>query len=201
MRFKAVERTLTSWPGPPRPGPCPQPGALREPGGDLLQGKGGRRIYVLHGPGPAGYRSGRLADEEKGVPAYEVLETFKGTELEYREYEPLFACAGEAAAKQRKKAHYVVCDGYVTMSDGTGIVHIAPAFGEGRRTGRQKVRPPFVQFVDGKGNMTEGNSLRGHVCEGCGQAHPDGPGERGASSTTRPNSSMNIPTAGGATRP
>ena len=98
---------------------------------------------------------GRLADEEKGVPAYEVLETFKGTELEYREYEPLFACAGEAAAKQRKKAHYVVCDGYVTMSDGTGIVHIAPAFGEDDGRVGRKYGLPFVQFVDGKGNMTE----------------------------------------------
>ncbi len=98
---------------------------------------------------------GRLADEEKGTAAYQVLETCKGKELEYREYEPLFACAGEAAAKQHKKAHFVVCDGYVTMSDGTGIVHIAPAFGEDDgRVGRE-YDLPFVQFVDGKGNMTE----------------------------------------------
>ena len=66
---------------------------------------------------------GKLGEEEK--PAYEVLETYVGTDLEYKEYEPLFACAGEAAAKQRKKGHYVTCDDYVTMTDGTGIVHIA----------------------------------------------------------------------------
>ena len=61
---------------------------------------------------------GKLSEE--GKPAYEVLETYQGKDLEYREYEPLFACAGEAAEKQKKKAHYVVCDGYVTMNDGTG---------------------------------------------------------------------------------
>ena len=77
---------------------------------------------------------GKLAEKDGDgnvtKPAYEVLETYKGTDLEYREYEPLFACAGEEAKRQRKKAHYVTCDTYVTMSDGTGIVHIAPAFGE-----------------------------------------------------------------------
>jgi len=97
---------------------------------------------------------GRLGDEENGVKAYEILERYKGTELEYREYEPLFACAGESAAKQHKKGHYVVCDGYVTMSDGTGIVHIAPAFGEDDGRVGRKYDLPFVQFVDGKGNMT-----------------------------------------------
>ena len=97
---------------------------------------------------------GRLGDEEKGVKAYEVLDTFKGTALEYKEYEPLFACAGEAAAKQKKKAHFVTCDTYVTMTDGTGIVHIAPAFGEDdSRVGRE-YDLPFVQFVDGQGNLT-----------------------------------------------
>ena len=97
---------------------------------------------------------GRLADEEKGVKAYEILETYKGTGLEYKEYEPLFACAGEAAAKQHKKGFYVTCDGYVTMSDGTGIVHIAPAFGEDDGRVGRKYDLPFVQFVDGKGEMT-----------------------------------------------
>ena len=96
---------------------------------------------------------GKLAKEE-GEKAYEVLETYKGTDLEYKAYEPLFACAGEAAAKQKKKAHFVTCDNYVTMSDGTGIVHIAPAFGEDdSRVGRD-YDLPFVQFVDGKGDMT-----------------------------------------------
>ena len=62
---------------------------------------------------------------KKEKKAYEDLETYKGTDLEYKEYEPLFKCAGEAAAKQKKKGFFVLCDGYVTMSDGTGIVHIA----------------------------------------------------------------------------
>ncbi len=98
---------------------------------------------------------GRLADTENGQAAYEVLETYTGKDLEYKEYEPLFACAGEAAAKQRKKGHYVTCDSYVTMSDGTGIVHIAPAFGEDDAQVGRKYDLPFVQFVDGRGNMTE----------------------------------------------
>ena len=98
---------------------------------------------------------GRLADEENGKPAYEVLETYEGKDLEYREYEPLFACAGEAAAKQNKKGHYVVCDTYVTMTDGTGIVHIAPAFGEDDAQVGRKYDLPFVQFVDGKGDLTK----------------------------------------------
>ena len=98
---------------------------------------------------------GRLADEKSGTKAYEVLESYTGKDLEYREYEPLFACAGEAAKKQRKKAHFVTCDGYVTMSDGTGIVHIAPAFGEDDGRIGRNYDLPFVQFVDGKGNLTE----------------------------------------------
>ncbi len=96
---------------------------------------------------------GKLATEDK--PAYEILESYKGKDLEYKEYEPLFACAGEAAAKQHKKAHFVTCDGYVTMSDGTGIVHIAPAFGEDDSRIGKNYDLPFVQFVDGKGEMTK----------------------------------------------
>ena len=96
---------------------------------------------------------GELAEE--GKPAYEILETYKGKDLEYKEYEPLFACAGASAEKQHKKGFYVVCDGYVSMSDGTGIVHIAPAFGEDDARVGRKYELPFVQFVDGKGNMTE----------------------------------------------
>ena len=96
---------------------------------------------------------GKLAKDDE--PAYEILEKYKGTDFERREYEPLFACTGEAAAKQHKKAHFVTCDNYVTMSDGTGIVHIAPAFGEDdSRVGRE-YDLPFVQFVDGQGNMTK----------------------------------------------
>lgn len=96
---------------------------------------------------------GKLATTDQ--PAYEVLERMEGRALEGREYEPLYACAAESAARQRKKAHYVLCDGYVTMSDGTGIVHIAPAFGEDDARIGRKYDLPFIQFVDGKGDLTE----------------------------------------------
>jgi len=103
---------------------------------------------------------GTLAQEE-GQKAYEILESYKGTDLEYKEYEPLFACAGESAAKQHKKGHYVTCDNYVTMTDGTGIVHIAPAFGEDDAQVGRKYDLPFVQFVNGKGEMTEETAYAG----------------------------------------
>ena len=86
---------------------------------------------------------------------YEVLETYKGKDLEYKEYEPLYQCAADVAAKQHKKGHFVTCDDYVTMSDGTGIVHIAPAFGEDDAKVGRKYDLPFVQFVDGKGELTK----------------------------------------------
>ena len=96
---------------------------------------------------------GPLAKE--GEAAYEILETYSGKDLEYREYEPLFDCAGKAAAKQNKKGHYITCDTYVTMTDGTGIVHTAPAFGEDDARVGRAYDLPFVQFVDGKGDMTQ----------------------------------------------
>ncbi len=104
---------------------------------------------------------GKLAvkeDKEAGTPAvaaYEVLETYKGKDLEYKEYEPLFACAKTVADKQHKKGFFVTCDNYVTMSDGTGIVHIAPAFGEDDANVGRNYDLPFVQFVNGKGELTE----------------------------------------------
>lgn len=96
---------------------------------------------------------GKLATEE--APAYEILEEYKGSALEYKEYEPLFDCAKPVCEKQNKKAFYITCDSYVTMSDGTGIVHIAPAFGEDDAKVGRRYDLPFVQFVDGKGEMTE----------------------------------------------
>ena len=96
---------------------------------------------------------GALAKD--GEPAYTILETYLGKELENISYEPLFQAAADVAAKQHKKAHYVTCDSYVTMSDGTGIVHIAPAFGEDDAKVGRKYDLPFVQFVNGKGEMTE----------------------------------------------
>ena len=104
------------------------------------------------------------ADEENGVeakPAYEVLKTFKGKELEYKEYEPLFVCAKDVADKQNKKGFFVTCDNYVTMIDGTGIVHIAPAFGEDDANVGRNYDLPFVQFVNGKGELTEETPFAG----------------------------------------
>ena len=100
----------------------------------------------------------KLVKEEKiteGTPAYEILETYKGKELEGKEYEPLFECTKAYVAKLPQKGHYITCDSYVTMSDGTGIVHIAPAFGEDDANVGRKYDLPFVQFVDGKGDMTK----------------------------------------------
>ena len=104
---------------------------------------------------------GGLADEENGVKAYEVLETYVGKDLEYKEYEPLYACAGERAEKQHKKGFFVTCDSYVTMSDGTGIVHIAPAFGEDDANVGRNYDLPFVQFVTEKGEMSEETPFAG----------------------------------------
>ena len=98
---------------------------------------------------------GKLGDAENGVKAYEVLETMTGRDLEFKEYEPLFDCAVDICKKQNKKAYYVVCDTYVTLTDGTGVVHIAPAFGEDDAKVGRSYDLPFVQLVDGKGNMTE----------------------------------------------
>ena len=95
---------------------------------------------------------GKLAEDDK--PAYEVLETFKGTDLERKEYVALYECAAKEAEKQHKKAHYVICDDYVTMSDGTGIVRIVPAFGEDDARVGRGYDLPLVKFVDEKGCMT-----------------------------------------------
>ncbi|MCR4833886.1 MAG: isoleucine--tRNA ligase [Butyrivibrio sp.] len=99
--------------------------------------------------------------KEEGQAAYEVLETMKGTDLEYKEYEPLYDGAKDIIAKQRKKAHFVVCDDYVTMTDGTGVVHIAPAFGEDDAKVGRKYDLPFVQLVDEKGEMTKETPFAG----------------------------------------
>ena len=95
-------------------------------------------------------------DEDGNVKtAYEILERYKGTDLEHKEYEPLFACAKECADKQHKKGFFVTCADYVTMTDGTGIVHIAPAFGEDDANVGRAYDLPFVQFVNGKGELTK----------------------------------------------
>ena len=102
---------------------------------------------------------GSLGSED--MPAYEVLEKYAGKDLEYKEYVPLYDCAKAAADKQKKKGHFITCDNYVTMSDGTGIVHIAPAFGEDDAKVGRNYDLPFVQFVDGKGDMTEETPFAG----------------------------------------
>ncbi len=102
---------------------------------------------------------GKLGTED--TPAYEVLERYTGKALEYKEYEPLFDCSAKVAEKQRKKGYFVTCDSYVTLTDGTGVVHIAPAFGEDDASVGRKYDLPFVQLVDGKGNMTEDTPFAG----------------------------------------
>jgi len=102
---------------------------------------------------------GSLAEE--GQKAYEVLETYKGSDLERKEYEPLFDFANEIIAKQHKKAHYITCDTYVTMTDGTGIVHIAPAFGEDDANVGRNYDLPFVQLVNEKGELTDNTPYAG----------------------------------------
>lgn len=96
---------------------------------------------------------------------YQVLETYSGKDLEYKEYEPLFDFSVDICERQHKKAFYVVCDTYVTLTDGTGVVHIAPAFGEDDSKVGQKYGLPFVQLVDAKGEMTEETPWAGTFCK------------------------------------
>ncbi len=86
---------------------------------------------------------------------YTVQERYQGRDLEYKEYEPLLPYANSVCEKQKKKAFFVVCDSYVTLTDGTGVVHIAPAFGEDDSKVGRKYDLPFVQLVDAKGEMTK----------------------------------------------
>ena len=87
---------------------------------------------------------------------YTVLETYKGKELEGIEYEPLWG-----GLNVKGKAWYVVCDSYVTLTDGTGIVHIAPAFGEDDSRIGRNYNLPFVQLVDAQGNLTKETKWEG----------------------------------------
>ena len=99
-------------------------------------------------------------EREEGTPAYEVLATYKGTDLEYKEYEPLYNFK-----KLNKRAYYVVCDTYVTLTDGTGVVHIAPAFGEDDNKVGKKYDLPVLQLVNEKGEMTEETPWAGTFCK------------------------------------
>ncbi len=102
-----------------------------------------------------------LGGEDAPTAPYEILEEFEGKALEYTEYEPLYECAAKDAEKQHKKAHFVVADDYVTMEDGTGVVHIAPAFGEDDARVGRKYDLPLVQFVDDKGCMKDETPFAG----------------------------------------
>ena len=100
-----------------------------------------------------------------GQPAYQIIETMQGADLEYREYEPLYDCAAKAVEKSHKKAFFIEVDDYVTMSDGTGIVHEAPAFGEDDARVGRKYDLPFVQMVDEKGCMKAETPFAGMRCK------------------------------------
>ncbi len=104
------------------------------------------------------YLAQALADTVLGEGTYDVLETYKGTDLEYKEYEALYP------VETKKKAYYVVCDSYVTMTDGTGVVHIAPAFGEDDSKVGRRYDLPFLQMVDENGMMTKETKWAGHSC-------------------------------------
>ena len=106
---------------------------------------------------------GPLAKDDQ--PAYQIIETMQGADLEYREYEPLYDCAAKAVEKSHKKAFFIEVDDYVTMSDGTGIVHEAPAFGEDDARVGRKYDLPFVQMVDEKGCMKAETPFAGMRCK------------------------------------
>lgn len=92
---------------------------------------------------------------------YEVIDSYTGSDLEYKEYEPLYECSKDEAKKQNKKSHYITLGDYVTMTDGTGMVHTAPAFGEDDSRIGKEYDLPFVQFVDDKGEMTKETPFAG----------------------------------------
>ena len=140
--------TTTPWTLPSNLGLCVNP---VEEYVKVKMKEDGRVYYMAHA----------LCDKVLGEDAYDVLETYVGKDLEYKEYEPLYDCSVPYVEKQRKKAFYVICDSYVTLTDGTGVVHTAPAFGEDDNRVCNKYNMPFVQLVDGKGNMTGGTPFDG----------------------------------------
>ena len=106
------------------------------------------------------YLAEALCDSVLGEGQYEVLERMTGADLEYREYDPPFRFV-----EPQEKCWYVVCDDYVTLTDGTGVVHIAPAFGEDDAKVGRKYGLPLVQLVDGKGQMTAETQWAGTFCK------------------------------------
>ena len=139
--------TTTPWTLPSNVGLCVNPAE------DYVKVRCGEYTYIL-----ADALVRQVLGEETEVA---ILQHFTGKELEYLEYEPLYACAGEKAASQHRRGFYVVNDAYVTMTDGTGIVHIAPAFGEDDNRIGKAYDLPLVKFVNEKGEMTEETPFAG----------------------------------------
>ena len=117
-------------------------------------------VKVKYENGEVYYLAAELCDKVLGEGKYEVLRHFKGTDLEYKEYEPLWHFVSP-----KEKCWYVTCDGYVTTTDGTGVVHIAPAFGEDDANVGRKYGLPLVQLVDQKGEMTRETKWAGVFCK------------------------------------
>lgn len=152
VRFKAkgedayfLAWTTTPWTLPSNVALCVNPEA------DYVKVSAGEYTY---------YMAEALVPAVLGEDAV-ILEKYKGRDLEYREYEPLFDVTRDTADKKHKTAFYVVCDTYVTLTDGTGIVHIAPAFGEDDSNVGKKYDLPLVQLVDERGNLTGGTKWDG----------------------------------------
>ncbi len=158
VRFKAKDGdfyylawTTTPWTLPSNCALCVNPGET------YVMVKDGEDKYIL-----AEALISKVFGENAEV---EILEKYVGKDLEGREYEPLYECAGKVAEQQGKKAHFVTCDDYVTMTDGTGIVHIAPAFGEDDARIGRNYDLPLIKFVDEQGKMTEETPFAGMRCK------------------------------------
>ena len=137
--------TTTPWTLPSNVALCVNPNE------EYVKIRCGEETYIL---------AGALVSSVLGSKEYTVLETYNGTQLENLEYEPLFDFV-----HPEKKCWYVVCDTYVTLTDGTGVVHIAPAFGEDDAKVGRRYDLPFVQLVDGKGEMTKETLWPGMFCK------------------------------------
>ena len=153
VRFKLKDEdayflawTTTPWTLPSNVGLCVNPDE------EYAKVKSGDYTYIM---------ATALLDNVLGEGNYEVVERYKGKDLEYKEYEPLYQCAADAVEKAHGKAFFVWCDSYVTMTDGTGIVHCAPAFGEDDARVGRKYNIPLVQLVDAKGCMTSDTKWAG----------------------------------------
>lgn len=152
VRFKVKDEdayilawTTTPWTLPSNVGLCVNP--------DVTY------VKVKAADGMTYYMAEALVEKVLGEGA-QVLERYTGKDLEYKEYEPLFPFQ-----KVDKKGHFVVCDTYVTLSDGTGVVHIAPAFGEDDNKVGKIYDLPFLQMVNEKGEMTKETPWAGTFCK------------------------------------